>query len=175
MAKRDCHFGFYDEQLLRNFSLRKFWQLWATFKKIWSNLRLRLPLRPVYATRNSVRRSYSSLTDLCFIASQKVRMEPVLLCFCLCVCVCVFFFAVSRQNSRVPTFNSRMIIHPCTKDSLEIIENMNVTYKGPYVIIGGREPLRYLCGILRTLLSCHLLLVCYVRIRDVSPLITSRS
>ena len=94
----------------------------------------------------------------------------------LFVCVCVFlFFAVSRQNSRVPTFNSRMIIHPCTKDSLEIIENLNVKQKGPYVIIGGREPLRYLRGILRTLLSCHLLLVCYVRIRDVSPLITSRS
>ena len=37
-----------------------------------------------------------------------------------------FFFAVSQQNFRVPTFNSGMIIHPCTKDSLEIIENLNV-------------------------------------------------
>ena len=62
-----------------------------------------------------------------FYRFAKSVMEPALLFFvvCACVCVCVFF-AVSRQNSRVPTFNSRMIIHPCTKDSLEIIENMNV-------------------------------------------------
>ena len=64
-----------------------------------------------------------------FYRFAKSVMEPALLFFVVCarVCVCVcFFFAVSRQNSRVPTFNSRMIIHPCTKDSLEIIENMNV-------------------------------------------------
>ena len=117
-----CKNGFHKEEILSNFSLRKFWQLQATFKKIWSNLRLRLPLGPGYTTRATL---ILELDLPVFYRFAKSVMEPALICFFLFVCVCVCFFAVFRQNSRVPIFNSSMIIHPCTKDSLKIIENMN--------------------------------------------------